>query len=331
MSATVARRSRASAKTVGAWLAPGPQARRRLAALAAAGAILAAGYLLWLRDSSLVQVRAVTVTGLSGSDARRVSAALGATAKEMTTLHVDDRELERAAAAFPVVRSIEVQPDFPHALRIHVLEHRPAALLASGSRRVAVAADGSVLTGLSVTARLPLLRIAGSLPARQVSTGVALVSLRVAAGVPEALRGRVEEVGREPGKGVVVSLANGPRLIFGNGTRVGAKWAAAVRVLADPDAAGAEYVDVRIPERPAAGGLPVETMAPLAPAEAPAPSLPGPAPEPPLPYPSSSAPPAAAPVDPATAPGGEGPPGPQPQPIEPPAAEGGALAPNPQP
>jgi hypothetical protein len=39
-----------------------------------------------------------------------------------------------------------------------------------------------------------------------------------------------------------------------------------VRILADPEAAGASYIDVRLPGRPAAGGLPAETVAPVAPA-----------------------------------------------------------------
>ena len=39
-----------------------------------------------------------------------------------------------------------------------------------------------------------------------------------------------------------------------------------MRILADPEAAGASYIDVRLPGRPAAGGLPAETLAPVAPA-----------------------------------------------------------------
>ena len=39
------------------------------------------------------------------------------------------------------------------------------------------------------------------------------------------------------------------------------------RVLADRDAAGADYIDLRIPGRPAAGGLPVQTVEPVAPAD----------------------------------------------------------------
>jgi hypothetical protein len=57
-------------------------------------------------------------------------------------------------------------------------------------------------------------------------------------------------------------------VIFGDATRLRAKWAAASRVLADLEASGASYVDVRLPGRPAAGGLPAETIVPVAPAGA---------------------------------------------------------------
>ena len=63
----------------------------------------------------------------------------------------------------------------------------------------------------------------------------------------------------------MVELRDGPELIFGDPTRARAKWTAAARVLADPKAEGASYVDVRIPGRPAAGGLTDETVAPVTP------------------------------------------------------------------
>jgi len=293
------------------------------------GALLVAGYLFWLRDSSLVQVRTVNVTGLSGTDSARIRAALGATARSMTTLHVDRRKLERAASVSPLVRGIQVRPAFPHGIRIHVLERRPAALLVARSGRVPIAGDGTVLSGLAVKGRLPLIQFPGSIPAGRVPEGAQLAAVKVAGAAPAVFRARVAEVGREPGKGVVVQLEGGPKLIFGDGSRVGAKWAAAAGVMADPDAAGADYVDVRIPERPAAGGLPVETVAPVAPAGAPAAGAAAPAPTAPGAAPLA-APPVPA-VDPSTAPGGDAPATPAPTPALPPAAGGGAAAPNPQP
>src|SRR5205085_2578139 len=63
--------------------APGQRARRggsrryarRLVAASVIALVLAGGW-LWLRDSSLVTVRRVTVTGESGPDATRIQAAL---------------------------------------------------------------------------------------------------------------------------------------------------------------------------------------------------------------------------------------------------------------
>ena len=53
----------------------------------------------------------------------------------------------------------------------------------------------------------------------------------------------------------MLDLRDGPDLIFGDARRAAAKWAAAARVLAEPSAAGATYLDLRVPERVAAGGL----------------------------------------------------------------------------
>lgn len=301
-------------------------------------ALLAAGYLLWLRDSSLVGVRTVDITGLSGAGSDRIRAALSGTARNMTTLHVDESELRRAAAAFPVVRAIEARADFPHGMRIHVVQRRPAALLVAGSRRAPVAGDGTLLVGAAAPAGLPIIRLSLGMPSRHVSPGADLARVRVAGGVPARLRSRVHEIRSEPEKGVVVVVEGGPKLIFGDARGVPAKWAAAVAVLADPSAAGAAYVDVRIPERPAAGGLPAETVAPVAPAGAPAAGAPA-APQRPFapaapPSAALAAPPAgalSAPAEGAGTPAQPAPVTPPPRPPGAPAAQGGGAPANPQP
>ena len=48
-------------------------------------------------------------------------------------------------------------------------------------------------------------------------------------------------------------MRNGLLVYFGDATRPHAKWLSLARVLADPSSAGATYIDVRVPERPAAG------------------------------------------------------------------------------
>jgi cell division protein FtsQ len=245
-----------------------PRLRRRLLALSAACLVLAAGYQFSLRDSSLVAVEKVTITGLTTRDAERVRVSLAAAARTMTTLHVDREDLERAIAGYPVVRDLEVAPDFPHAMRIHVVEHHPAALAVGQDGRIPVAADGTVLRGLPVEGKLPTVDVEGTLSGARLRDRPALAATAVAGAAPDMLRTRIAEVERRPEKGLVADLRDGPELIFGDASRARAKWAAAARVLADLEARGATYIDLRIPGRPAAGGLPAETVAPVAPAGA---------------------------------------------------------------
>jgi cell division protein FtsQ len=239
-----------------------PRMRRRVFAVLAACLVLAAGFQFWLRDSPLVAVEDVKVTGLTTKDAPRVRAALASAAHTMTTLHVDQADLERAIEAYPVVRALEVQADFPHGLEIHVVEHRPAALVDG----LPVAGDGTILRGLPVEGRLPEINARGNLDGERLSDPRALHAARVAGGAPAPLRGRLERIVKRAEEGIVVELRDGPALIFGDARHVRAKWIAATRILADPEASGASYIDVRLPGRPAAGGLPAATLAPVAPA-----------------------------------------------------------------
>jgi cell division protein FtsQ len=250
-----------------AALTPSPRLRRRLLAALVLVLALAALYTLWLRDSSLVAVEEVHVTGLTSENAEHVRAALASTGQTMTTLHVDMERLEETAAVFPVVARIEVSSDFPHGLTIQVIEHRPAAILDVGGRTVPVAGDGSILAGLPVQGDLPTIELSGPMPERELPPGAARDAALVAGAAPPVISRRLEALGREGGaRGVVAQVEGGPEILFGAPERAAAKWAAAARVLADQDSAGAAYIDVRIPERPAAGGLPVETLAPVAPA-----------------------------------------------------------------
>jgi cell division protein FtsQ len=240
--------------------------RRHLLLLTAGLLVLSSGYQFWLRDSSLVAVEKVTITGLSTSGSERVRLALTTAARSMTTLHVDHEALERAVAGYPVVRELEVTTDFPHGLQIHVVEHVPVATAVGAGGRVAVAGDGTILQGVTADKRLPTVEVEGAIGVERLRDATALASAAIAGAAPAALSGRIAEVGEDGRLGQVAQLRNGPEVIFGDATRLAAKWAAASRVLADLEASGASYVDVRLPGRPAAGGLPAETIVPVAPA-----------------------------------------------------------------
>lgn len=234
----------------------GRHGRRRLVALAVLAAVLAAGYLFWLRDSSLVRVTHVSVSGVAAStDGARVREKLVAAAERMTTLHVNADALRHAVADEPTVHAISVQADFPHGLKISVIENRPVALLVGPGRSVAVSGDGSVLAGSKLPSGLPTVKVTalpGSVRVQQAGT---LDRVAVADAAPARLLPQIEWLAIQPGRGVVAQLHHGPTVIFGRPIELARKWAAATAVLAQHSSAGATYVDVRMPERPVAGGL----------------------------------------------------------------------------
>ena len=248
---------------------PGPRLRLWLAIVTLLCLVLAAGYRFWLRDSSLVAVEDVSVSGLTTKDAERVRATLTSAGHTMTTLNVDRELLEQAVAHYPVVRGLQISTDFPHGLRIRVIEHHPAALVELGGDEVPVASDGTILRGMPVEGRLPVIDTEVAARGEHLTSSAALHAARVAGAAPTSLRSRIEAITARQDDGVVVELHEGPELIFGDGRRAEAKWIAATRVLADPDAEGATYIDVRLPGRPAAGGLSGATVAPVAPAGTP--------------------------------------------------------------
>jgi hypothetical protein len=89
---------------------------------------------------------------------------------------------------------------------------------------------------------------------RHLSDGRGLEGVALLAAAPAVLRNRVERVAMSA-RGLSVTLRDGPDLYFGTAERLSAKWLSAVAVLADGDARGAKYVDLTVPEHPAAGGV----------------------------------------------------------------------------
>jgi cell division protein FtsQ len=219
---------------------------------AAALAVLALGW-LWLRDSSLVAVNRVTITGVSGPDASRVRAVLEDAARDQTTLHVSNGELRTAVAAYPQVKDVRVTTHFPHGLDIEVIEHNPVAVIVADGRRIPVSGDGrflrSVQPGDVATVQMTNVPGGDKLSDRRASQAVEML-----AAAPDALRSKVADVWTGS-HGLSARMRQGPLLYFGTTERLAAKWTAVARVLADPDAAGALYLDVRVPERTAGGGL----------------------------------------------------------------------------
>ena len=229
--------------------------RYRLAVVAIVVATGAAAYMFWLRDSSLVAVDNVDVVGVTSGDRAQIVGELTKVAEDMTTLHVDTARLDEAARAFPTVAAISVDPNFPHGMRLEVTERPPAMVVSAGGEQVPAAADGTLLRGVEVSDddHLPVLEL-GKLPPGGSLDGDPLDQALVLGAAPEPLRPLIEKIGADDKFGIEVTLRGGIPVRFGSSSGAADKWAATAAVLADPKLDGLTYVDVRVPERAAAGG-----------------------------------------------------------------------------
>ena len=237
--------SRRPALAMPSW----PRLRNRLILAVLLLAALAAGYMLWFRDSSLVAIDDVRVTGANvapGVEDRLTAAATG-----LSTLHLDRAAIESAVADDPTVVGLKIDTDFPHGITIDVQSRTPAGWLGADGGTL-LAADGPVLaSGVDRPDGLPV--VAGGELDGERASGVELAAARVLGAVPKPLQAQVEKAEVDNGHGVVAVLNGGIELRFGSPANADQKWRAAASVLADPKLTSATYIDLSSPSRPVVG------------------------------------------------------------------------------
>jgi cell division protein FtsQ len=136
-------------------------------------------------------------------------------------------------------------------MRITVTEQLPVATLLVGAERTAVASDGVVLGPAFAAANLPVIH-ASEFPSRRVSEAQTNSYLEILGAAPAPLGKLLSRV-FTGAKGITVQARSGMLIYFGDATRAHAKWLSFARVLIAQGSTGATYIDVRLPERPAAG------------------------------------------------------------------------------
>ncbi len=235
----------------------GARRRLRIALLCALVAVaLLGGAWMGLRHSSFVAVEHVRISGADGQQAAAIESALTEAAKRQSTLDASTAQLMAAVARFPQVAAIHVTTSFPHAMRIAVVERTPVAALLVAGTRVAVGADGTALGAGIATASLPTVADDVAPPSgERTRNPLVLEALTVLGAAPHVLTRYVKRAYFSP-RGLTVALRTGLLVYFGDASRPHAKWLALAAVLAQPSSAGALYVDVRTPERAAAGFAP---------------------------------------------------------------------------
>jgi cell division septal protein FtsQ len=224
--------------------------RRTLAMVAALA--LAAGLGGWLLLAGGGQnVQRVTIVGLSHDASPALEDALVTAARAQPTSGFSAAKVRAAVARYTLITAIRAEPREPDAVTLVVHEREPFLRLSAEGRRVALASDGTVITGYG---RLPHVASVSGTRAPQGSRTedpFALTALRLLRVAPAPIRRRV--VALTLSRGVLtIYLHRGPRLIFGDATLPHAKWDAAIAVMATRSAEGAAYIDVRLPSRPAA-------------------------------------------------------------------------------
>jgi cell division protein FtsQ len=228
--------------------------RVRIAAIClAAGLPVLGGGWLWLRHSSFVSVEHVSISGVHGPEAHAIEVALREAAKGMSTLDAKPAVLQAAVSRFPAVSAVRAIPSFPHSMRIEVTQLPPVAALLVGGTRTALAADGTVLGPALLSSALP--SVADDVApgtGGHVRNTLVLQALAVLGAAPGALDRLAAKAYFGP-RGLTVAMRDGLLVYFGDETRPHAKWLSLASVLADKTSAGATYVDVRLPGRPAAG------------------------------------------------------------------------------
>lgn len=227
-----------------------------VAFLMVAGVAVFAGYQYWLRDSPLVEIRNLTIEGVSShtEEGGQITDAIDLAASEMTTLHLKPEVLDEELSRFPRVQSATIDGSFPGSATVTVALRSDGSVFDTGADELLIATDGTVLgTAGAGTETLPRIE-AGDPPAGSMVEGRTLTQALVLGAVPSELRSFTEtsDFGED---GVEVTMSNGMVLLFGDASNSDQKWKAAASVIADPEVPATSYVDLSVPRRPAVRSL----------------------------------------------------------------------------
>lgn len=202
----------------------------------------------------LAHPRTLLVDGVTGPSEARITRLLEEAAGKQSTFAVNEAALMEAVRAYPEVAGVRVDAHPPFRLEVRAIMRPPVARVEIAGRAFVIAGDGTILQR-AVEADVPRLDVAASaLTLREGRVVGSRAALGVLAAAPQPLLAVARAV-RVNQAGVEIEMARGPRLIFGNAAQAADKWAAAAAIIADGSATGATYIDLRVPSRPAVGGL----------------------------------------------------------------------------
>jgi cell division protein FtsQ len=216
--------------------------------------VLAGGFWLAARTTSLFAVTEVEVRGAEAAVAADVRAALAAT-EGRSLLMLDLPSLEGRLEAIPTVADATLDRAFPHRLAVAVVPERPVAVLRQGADAWLASARGRVISTLVRGARPGLPRVwlgRGATPrvgaALAGDPAAAVRAVAPLAGSSLPVRAASVRATRDE---LTLVLRSGLEVRLGDGSRLPLKLAVAARIIPSL-ATGSGYLDVAVPERPVA-------------------------------------------------------------------------------
>jgi cell division protein FtsQ len=238
-------------------------ARRRAvylrSGLVFAGVLLSLLACVAVYRSDLFSISRVEILGNVRLSADRVRA-LAKVPADATLIRFPAAQVAARVSADPWVAEVTVTRVFPDAMRIRVVERRPAAMVDAGATLWLIDGAGMVLgkRSLEQTATMVVIRDVPGLalaPGKVTSSGPLLNAVAVLEGLSTQLRSRVGSVSAPTEDGTTLYTRDKIEIVFGEASDVRAKDALVRRIL-EEQKGKVISIDVRTLDRPTWRGLP---------------------------------------------------------------------------
>jgi cell division protein FtsQ len=176
-----------------------------------------------------------------------------------TLLRFPKAAIAERLAADPWVAEVHLTRDFPHTLRIRIVERVPFARVDTGQAIWLIDANGMVLSEDSAEASgtLPVVRDVPGLdvkPGRQSTSEVLHNALQVLAGLPRDFYSQVRAVSAPSIDETSLITTDNVEIMVGEAVDVAKKGEVARKIMREQGRA-VVFIDVRNPDRPVSRGL----------------------------------------------------------------------------
>lgn len=229
---------------------------RMVLAIVLVGALAATTIALY--RSQLFDIRTVQVVGVEHltADAIRARAAVPSDA---TLLRFPARNIERRLLSYAWVSDVQVTRDFPHTLRVRIVERKPAALVDTGKAFWIVDYQGMVLgeQSLEETTTLPIVRDIPGLQlraGRSSSSQILKNALEVLSGISAQLRQKVRAVSAPSIDETTLLTTDNVEVIVGHAVDLAKKDVIILKIMRE-QSGSVVTIDVRSTDRPVWRGL----------------------------------------------------------------------------